>query len=187
MLKKIIPIILALCLVFSISAMAEYEGAASDNNNSQPMQEMPIQNGERPQDGQQGTPPEMANGERLQGGNRGGRMPQDEFAPSQNTETNNNEVAIPQNENNQDVNDIPENNTQNPDDASEQNGQQNRHFPGDMQGGFPGSMQNNNQQNQEAEPMTFGSFMKTYSTPITSVILLALAFVFVIFYKKRNY
>ena len=129
----------------------------------------------------------MVDGRGDEGGNRGDQMPQGEFAPSQNPETNNNEVAASQNENNQDVNDIPENNTQNPDDVSEQNGQQNRQFPGDMQGGFPGSMQNNNQQNQEAEPMTFGSFIKTYSTPITSVIILALAFVFVVFYKRRNY
>ena len=178
---------LSLCFLFSISAMAENEGTVSDNNNSQAVQEMPMQGGEIPQGGQRGTPPQMPNGERPQGANRGSQMPQGEFAQSQNAETSNDEVALPQNENNQDVNEIPENNIQNPDDVSEQNGQQNRQFPGDMQGGFHGNMQNSNQPTQETEPMTFGNFIKTYSTPITSVILLALAFVFVSFYKRRNY
>ena len=54
------------------------------------------------------------------------------------------------------------------------------------QGGIPVSMQNNN--NTVAEKETgFLGFIKTYSTPITSVFLLILAFIFVIFYKRKNY
>ena len=36
-------------------------------------------------------------------------------------------------------------------------------------------------------PMTFGEILKTYSTPIFSVFLLAAAFIFVIFYKRKNF
>lgn len=54
-------------------------------------------------------------------------------------------------------------------------------------GGMPSDMQANE---AVAETDTSGGivgFLKTYSTPITSVILLALAFVFVLFYKKKQY
>ena len=174
MIKKILPIILCLCLLFSISAMA-----ANTNDNNVPAkssQEMPMQGGERPQ-----------------GGNRGGQMPQGEFTPPQNNMTNNDESTAPQennaleNENTQAANNNPENNTQKPNESPEQNGQQNGQFPGGMQGGFPGEMQNGNQTTEAQQSTGFIGFVKTYSTPITSVILLALAFVFVLFYKKRSY
>lgn len=59
--------------------------------------------------------------------------------------------------------------------------QQNPFMPaGGMNGQFPGNMQNG----QAAEPK---SFVETYSTPIISMILLALAYVFVIFYKRKHY
>lgn len=70
---------------------------------------------------------------------------------------------------------------------TEENPQFEGRMPGGMQGSFPGNMQNNNQQTKDAEPMTFWGFVKTYSTPIASVILLALAFIFVIFYRRKNY
>ena len=109
MLKKVIPIVISLCLIFSISVMAENENIVVEE-----------------------PAPEMSE-----------QMPQ-------------NAKELPQ-------------------------------FEGRMQGGFHGNMQNNNQQTKEAEPMTFWGFVKTYSTPITSVILLALAFIFVIFYRRKNY
>lgn len=52
---------------------------------------------------------------------------------------------------------------------------------------FSENMQDNNEQAQKTESMTFLSFVKTYSTPITSVFLLGAAFIFVIFYRKKNY
>ncbi|MBR2886308.1 MAG: hypothetical protein IKB93_16205, partial [Clostridia bacterium] len=78
---------------------------------------------------------------------------------------------------------IYEKNKQNP----EENPQFEGRMPGGMQGGFPGNKQNNNQQTKDVEPITFWGFVKTYSTPIASVILLALAFIFVIFYRRKNY
>ena len=53
--------------------------------------------------------------------------------------------------------------------------------------GFRGMMPGDNNQAAESTPMTFTGFLKEYQTPIISVILLALAFVFVVFYKKKNY
>ena len=53
---------------------------------------------------------------------------------------------------------------------------------GNMQGGF-----GRNNMQAEAEPMTFIGFVKEYQTPIISVVLLLLAFVFVKLYKRKNY
>lgn len=55
-------------------------------------------------------------------------------------------------------------------------------------GGFSGdrmNMQNNPGMNSES--FGFTAFLKEYTTPVISIILLALAFVFVIFYKRKNY
>lgn len=49
-------------------------------------------------------------------------------------------------------------------------------------GNLPGSSNENNN-----EPITFTGFVKEYQTPIISIILLAAAFVFVKFYKRKNY
>ncbi len=51
---------------------------------------------------------------------------------------------------------------------------------GNMPGGFDGN-------NMQAESMTFTGFVKEYQTPIISVVLLILAFVFVKLYKRKNY
>ncbi len=53
-------------------------------------------------------------------------------------------------------------------------------------GNMPGGFGRNNTQ-VETEPMTFMGFIKEYQTPIISVILLLLAFVFVKLYKRKNY
>lgn len=118
MLKKVLPIVISLCLIFSISAMAENETPSNEDAIPEASEQIPQGAEEQPQGGRgnMGTPPY-----------------------------------------------------------------------GGMRGGFPGNMQNNNQQTQETEPMTFLGFIKTYSTPITSVILLALAFIFVVFYRRKNY
>lgn len=190
MLKKVIPIVLSLSLIFSISVMAENEGVINDGTTPELTQEMPMQGG------QQGTPPQMPNGERPQGGNRMGQMPQGDFTPPQNNETNSAETPlqennVPRNEGNQGVNtapeSAPENNSQNPNNAGGENAPQDRQFPEGMQGGFPGEMGNNIQNAQTEQQTGFVGFVKAYSTPITSVILLMLAFVFVFFYKRKNY
>ena len=54
-------------------------------------------------------------------------------------------------------------------------------------GSFPGNIQNPNQNTKTEQEIGFWGFVKAYSTPITSVILLALAFIFVIFYRRKNY
>ncbi len=65
-------------------------------------------------------------------------------------------------------------------------------MPENMQG-FPGGEQmqrpqgNTDNIQAEAEPMTFMGFVKEYQTPVISVVLLLLAFVFVKFYKRKNY
>ena len=53
--------------------------------------------------------------------------------------------------------------------------------------GFEGMRPGQNNSAVESTPMTFKGFLKEYQTPIISVVLLALAFVFVVFYKKKNY
>ena len=96
----------------------------------------------------------------------------------------------------QDMNPAPpqsENNAKIPDDGEMQNpdfppDMQNGEMPfGDMEG-FPGDMPDfGGWTTQEEQPMSFMSFLKTYSTPVTSIILLIFAFIFVIFYKRKNY
>ena len=81
---------------------------------------------------------------------------------------------------------IPEEGTENTE-TTETNPQQAEKFPGNMEGfrgnmgGFPMNMQTDATAEQDA------GFFKTYSTPITSLVLLALAFVFVLLYKRKNY
>ena len=58
-------------------------------------------------------------------------------------------------------------------------------------GGFPGQMSpgmtEQEQSTDEISENKILTFVKSYSTPITSIVLLLLAFVFVIFYKRKNY
>ena len=141
MLKKVIPIVLTLCLMLGVSVMAENTNPINDANAPEISEQMPKGTPESPQGGGDnmgmppmgdmqngGMPPNMQNGGMSRQGMNNGQMPEGRF------------------------------------------------------------MGNNfNGQTQEAEPMTFLGFVKTYSTPITSVILLAFAFVFVIFYRRKNY
>ena len=182
MLKKIVIITLSLCLVSGIITTAS--PSTDTDISAEASQETPMSFGERPQGRPMGTPPQMPDEENFQSQNRSERMPQGEFTSSQD-----NEIKAPQensaseNDGNQDLNNSPQDNSQNINEFPEQG----RPFPGNMQGGMPGEMQGSNQQSQETEPMNFQSFVKTYSTPIASVILLALAYVFVIFYKRKRF
>ena len=145
MLKKIIPIVLTLCLIFGVSVMAENTNPVNDGAVPEISEQTPQNKEELPQgSGDNMEIPPM-------GDMQNGGMPP---------------------------------NMQNG--GMSREGMNNGQMPGGM-GEFPGNMQNFNGQTQEEEPMTFSGFVKTNSTPITSVILLAFAFVFVIFYRRKNY
>lgn len=168
MLKKAILIFLSACLIFSITATAEN------------IQET---NGEIPQSVQGEAPSQMPPMGEMP---RSGR-PSGDFAPPQNNGAESANAQQPQ-ENAQ----HPQENAQHPQgDFNAQGGGQmpgrNPWNGGQMPNGFGGfgNMQNN--QNTESQPKGFWGFVKTYATPITSVILLILAFIFVIFYKRKNY
>ena len=199
MLKKVIPIVVALCLIFSISVMAENEIPASEEmvpevseQISQGAEEQPqgvrVNMGTPPSGDMQGrTPPTMPNGKIPREGMNRGQKPSGEITPPQNAEVDS-AVNVPQStpaakETAENATSTDEQNNHD----TEENPQFEGRMPGGMQGGFPGNMQNNNQQTKDAEPMTFWGFVKTYSTPIISVILLAVAFIFVIFYRRKNY
>lgn len=203
MLKKVIPIVIALCIIAGVTVMAENENMPEGDSAPEISEQIPQNIEELPKDsenmdippsgGMQGrTPPNMPNGEMpREGMNRGQRPqgnftppenmgefipPQGEFNPPQNNQENNTEAIVPQTDGNE--------STENPkvfDDSQQFGGQ----MPENM-GGFPGNMQNG-QNTAEEEPMGFLGFVRTYSTPITSVILLGLAFIFVIFYRRKNY
>ena len=142
MFKKVIPLVVALCLIFGLCVMAENE--------------IPTPEAAAPQISEQAPPPSKMQGEGIpsENANNGQTPPQ---------------AAPPQSGGN----------------APSGNPQFGGQMPGGM-GGFPGNMQNQGQP-QEEQPMGFLGFVKTYSTPITSVVLLGLAFVFVIFYRRKNY
>ena len=191
MLKKVIPIVISLCLIFGISVMAENEIPTSEETVPEVLEQIPQGAEEQPQgdrgnmgtppsgDMQGRTPPTMPNGKIPREGMNRGQKPSGEVTPPQNTEkVTQSTSAVEESEASTD-----EQNNHN----TEENSQFEGRMPGGMQGGFPSNMQNNNQQTKDAEPMTFWGFVKTYSTPITSVILLALAFIFVIFYRRKNY
>ena len=195
MLKRIIPIVIVLCLVFGISALAENTNDVTDNSDAGETQQIP--QSERPQGGRgnMGMP---------QDGNMQGRvpgnMPKGEFTLPEGVTPPNGEFTPPQDNANTD-----DTKTETPtmDDGASENSQTqnnfgwagqsqggNRQFGGQMpggMGGFSGNMQNFNGQTQNVSPKGFWGFVKTYSTPITSVVLLGLAFIFVVFYRRKNY
>ena len=199
MLKKVIPIVILLCLIFSISVIAQNEMPTSEDTVTEVSEQMPQGAEEQPRgvrgnmgtlpsgDMQGRTPPTMPNGKIPREGMNRGQKPSGEITPPQNAEVDS-AVNVPQST--PAAKETAENTTST-DEQNNHDTEENPQFegrkPGGMQGGFPGNMQNNNQQAKDAEPMTFWGFVKTYSTPIASVILLALAFIFVIFYRRKNY
>lgn len=172
MLKKVIAIVLMLCLIFSISVMTVAAVGETQQGGGRggmpPMGEMP-QGEFTPSEGF--TPPQNAG----------------EFAPPQSEERGSAETTDPKT--NKDLTEEGQQTQENGEDANQiQGGKQQfgDQMPGDM-GGFSGNMQSFNGQTQENAPKGFLGFVKTYSTPITSVVLLGLAFIFVIFYRRKNY
>ena len=204
MLKKVIPIVVVLCLIFGISAMAENTNAVTDGTAAMESQQMP--QGERQMGGRgnmgmppngdmQGrTPPDMPGGEFTPP--EGFTPPDGNFTPPQNfgefTPPQNNEISSTSTTAPETDTGVAEEKQENPDMGedsaltTEENSPFGGQMPGGM-GGFPGNMQNFGGQTQEDMPKGFLGFVKTYSTPIVSVILLGLAFIFVIFYRRKNY
>ncbi|MBR5614631.1 MAG: hypothetical protein IKW64_04940 [Clostridia bacterium] len=206
MLKKLITVILLLSLMSSVSVMAENLNTAEETV-PEVSKEMPFKGGERPQGGRggmgmpqsgdmqgRGTPPEMPNGEMPSGDfappqNAGEFIPPQnagEFTPPQGNESSNAEITAPQADTG-----VAEENQQMPENSEESGQTQSGNvlFGGQMpegMGRFSGNMQNG-QNTATEQPTGFLGFVKTYSTPITSVILLALAFIFVTFYRRKNY
>lgn len=174
MLKKILPISLCLALILYIGAMAANSAETENSDSFAASEEMPASE-EIP----------MRGGGR-QGGGRGGmgdapmdgNMPTDETPPPRGGENSGTENPPPQ-----DGENAAEGNT----DATDKDS---NHMPtgaaDSMDGGRQESPQNVAADESEASNGIF-NFIKAYSTPITSLILLALAFVFVIFYKRKTY
>lgn len=166
MLKKVIITLLSLCLLFIISITAAGETQQRTGRDAMPpMHENPSGNF---------APPE-------------GFAPSDgEFIPPQGEESGNAEATDPQTDT-----DITEEEQLVPENGEKSGQTQSGNSPfggGIPEGmeGFPGNMQG--AQNTDVQQTTgFLGFVKTYSTPITSVVLLGLAFIFVTFYKRKNY
>ena len=183
MFKKILLITVLICLVFSICASAENTISVTNETVPGASQQMPQgdrgnmrvpPNGEMPV---RGTPPNMPNGEMPAGGMNRNQTSPSNVPPTQNQNpTNSAPQQVPSDDS------LPAENSQTPNGNQQFGGR----MPGGM-GGFPGNIQNFGERNQEEVPAGFRGFVKTYSTPIISLILLGLAFIFVIFYKRKNY
>ena len=195
MIKRIIPIILCLILVSSISVSATNTTEDTIAENSQATEEFPQRQG-RPQGGgrgNMGTPPEMPNGEMPPD------LPEGMAPPEMQSRENQDEGNVPPQINGQVATENPEQNNQANNDSNADNGavpKENGNLDrvqrgGGNMGGFPGQMSpgmtEQEQSTDEISENKILTFVKSYSTPITSIVLLLLAFVFVIFYKRKNY
>lgn len=199
MLKKIISTVLLLCLIFSVSVMAENNNAVNDEivpevsgqilETEQGDMGMPS-TGEMPT---RGTPSNMPNGEMPPEGMSKGQRPQGNFTPPENF----GEFTMPQGDFTPPQNNNLNNNTDTTIQADEDASTENPKFSGGNQqfggqipegmSGFFGNMQGVNQDTQTEQETGFLGFVKTNSTPIISVILLGLAYIFVALYKRKNY
>ena len=179
MIKKILPIVLSLCLILGVSASAA--NTADNSGQSEAVQDMvPPGGGGRPGGGGMG-------GRGGMGGAPMGEMPNGEMPEGEMPEMSNGEMP-----------EMPEDGAEMPQtdvNAGEENPQSatgggNRMQRGEYGGAMDGSMQvstGNENTETEKSALSVTDFIKTYSTPITSVILLIFAFIFVIFYKRKRY
>ena len=188
MLKKIIPFILIFCLLFATTVMAEDVPPTRGNRpQGGPPQGFNPGSGEftPPEDFTPGegefTPPEgfdpsqmpdFGNGTPPEGFNPENR----EFTPPENIEVQGDENTEPQGETS----------VENPQDNTNPQGN------GQFGGGRPNGQGNWNnmfgqQQTVQEQPTGFKLLVQQYFTPAVSVLLLILAFVFVIFYKRKQY
>lgn len=185
MLKKLIVAICLMCFAFSFSVFAENQNTVSEQTSPQAALGNPNEN--------MIAPPSEANGEMPSRNVNRGERPTENFNPSQNegrfgrargdfVPPQGDFVPLQQNDVNK---------TESTDTNQDKNFQMpggNQQFGGQMPEGMgrnPFDMQNQNTETEQEKG--FWGFVKTNITPIISVILLALAFVFVIFYKRKNY
>ena len=173
MIKKIIPVFLCICLSFAVICYGENTVETPENLPAPPQGAMPME-GARPQMGEmppQGEVPAM--GERPSRG----EMPQGDVNPAEGASV----PASPVSPETQQPTEQETENNQNPDTITEATPMENMPQQGDKggQGRMPAFGQN---QSAESE-----SFFDKYFDAIVSVILLILAYVFVIFYKRRQY
>lgn len=179
MIKKIIPVFLCICLSFAVICYGENTVETPGNIPTPPQGVMPA-DGEFPQ--MEGMPPmgEMPpQGEVPAMGERPsrGEMPQGGVNPAEGSSMPTSPVSP---ETQQPTEQEAENN-QNPDTITEATPTENmpQQEDGREQGRMPSFGQS---QSVETE-----SFLDKYLDAIVSVILLILAYVFVIFYKRRQY
>ena len=195
MLKKVTGAVILLCLILCM-------GVVAVNAVNETVPEVQEGTFRTPQGGRgnMGTPPSFDMQGQMPSGMPGGQMPSGDFTlPEGFTPPQNAEGFMPQRSENQAAetaapvpSDAPaaEETPQTPDESAAPgaetggNMQFGGQMPGNM-GGFSRSMQTS--QNGEAQTGGFWGFVKTYSAPVVSVLLLGLAFIFVIFYRRKNY
>ena len=158
-------------LVLGISVSATNTQGDTPTENNQTTEEMPNRQ-ERPQGGGRGNmgiPPEMPNGE----------MP-----PQINGQANaENQQQSGQSSSGSNA----ENTTATEGNANPDRIQRGEGNMGGFRGEMPPGMTEQEQSTEEKAENKILTFVKTYSTPIMSVVLLVFAFVFVIFYKRKSY
>ncbi len=170
MLKRMTVILLCIVLAFGISAYAANTADENAAEQSAASEEAPMQGGGRRGGGG--------------GGDRDGmEMPPDDAMRGETRDMPEGEGAPPEsNENNQ--HDTPDGAPEI--DANHSQGGGMNASTGDQGGMNNGeSPQNTDAAGKAADGIV--TFLKTYSTPITAVILLVFAFAFVIFYKRKQY
>ena len=186
MIKKIIPVLLCLCLSFSVACYGE-NTADTQETQMPPMGEMPPrgnmpQNGEMPDFGempprgnmpQNGEMPDFGEMPQRGQGNmnfQGGEMP-----------PRGEKFTQPAMEKPAEITDAPAEEVP----TTGEETTENQSMDGNKGNwGNRGMMPSFGQSQQEIAPV---SFFETYFDAIASVILLVLAFIFVIFYKRRQY
>ncbi len=190
MVKKILICSICLMLLLGVSVSAQREMPQGN-----PPSNMEIPQGNPPSGMQrpQGTPPEGM--ELPEGAEPPQGMPEDREVfsggeqgqrPQGNTDNTQLDAGQPTNEAGENANQ-PQGQDVNGEVPQNQNG--NQMTPPDMDfgvGNMPSGFGKNNTP-IDAEQVTFMGFVKEYQTPIISVVLLLLAFVFVKLYKRKNY
>ena len=187
MFKKVITTVFSLCLIFGICAMTV---SAADETQQNGMPWSGVM-----QSGELAIPEGFTAPEGFNPSDGEITFPQNsgEFTPPQNEESESSQATDSQTDTR--VTSENQQASENSDWSGQTQGR-NQQFDGRIQGGnppfgggmggFSGNMTNsqNTVSNQSAG---FLGFVKTYSTPVTSIILLGLAFIFVVFYRRKNY
>ncbi len=189
MMKKIIPILLCFTLLFSVSVFAVNSETETSENTVAVTGEMPQQQsgngqgkgrfgmGNPPQRGdmQNGDMPSMPPGDMPSG--EMPSMPSGEMSPNRMTPPQNGESAT------------QDGTQQTPDGSSDQT-----FAPRDDMKGFSKDFMTENAEDiedteatQEQSATGIVNFLQTYSTPITALVLLLLAFIFVMVYKRKRF